>query len=48
MDWMTEQKLTSANSLQLLEEMESMMQTIRSVNLTAAKSAANQELRCVL
>ncbi|MEQ2288472.1 hypothetical protein AMECASPLE_022900, partial [Ameca splendens] len=39
-----ENEFNVANKTHLLEEVESMLQVIRGVNLTAAKSAANQEL----
>lgn len=42
-----EEELSSANQTHLLEEVKSMLVTIRTVNLTAAKAAATQELRCV-
>ncbi|XP_068200121.1 laminin subunit alpha-1 [Antennarius striatus] len=41
----TEEELSTANQTRLLEEVESMLETIRGVNLTAAGAAANQELR---
>lgn len=41
----TEEELSSANETLLLEEVESMLETIRVVNLTAAEAAANQEFR---
>jgi len=44
----TEKELNSANQTCLLEEVETMLETIRGINLTAAKSTANQELRFVL
>uniref|UniRef100_A0A8P4KAE0 Laminin, alpha 1 n=1 Tax=Dicentrarchus labrax TaxID=13489 RepID=A0A8P4KAE0_DICLA len=43
----TEEEFSSANQTRLLGEVESMLETIRVVNLTAANTAANQELRCV-
>lgn len=43
----TEEELDSANQMRLLKEVESMLETIRAVNLTAASISANQELRCV-
>ncbi|XP_030253759.1 laminin subunit alpha-1 isoform X2 [Sparus aurata] len=39
----TEEELSSANETLLLEEVESMLETIRGVDLTAAEAAANQE-----
>ncbi|KAM8731402.1 laminin subunit alpha-1 isoform 1-T1 [Acanthopagrus schlegelii] len=39
----TEEELSSANETLLLEEVESMLETIRVANLTAAEAAANQE-----
>ncbi|XP_073344237.1 laminin subunit alpha-1 [Pagrus major] len=39
----TGEELSSANETRLLEEVESMLETIRAVNLTAADAAANQE-----
>lgn len=44
----TKEELSSANQTRLLEEVETMLETIRAVNLTAANATANQELRCVL
>lgn len=44
----TEEGLDSANQARLLEEMESMLETIRAVNQTARSTAANQELRCLI
>lgn len=41
----TEEEVGSANQTGLLEEVESMLKTIRTVNLTAASATANQELR---
>ncbi|XP_051240878.1 laminin subunit alpha-1 isoform X1 [Dicentrarchus labrax] len=41
----TEEEFSSANQTRLLGEVESMLETIRVVNLTAANTAANQELR---
>ncbi|XP_070709007.1 laminin subunit alpha-1 [Pempheris klunzingeri] len=41
----TAEKLGSANQTRLLEEVESMLETIRAVNLTASTATANQELR---
>lgn len=43
----TEEELSSANETLLLEEVESMLETIRGVDLTAAEAAANQEFRWV-
>ncbi|XP_026219418.1 laminin subunit alpha-1 [Anabas testudineus] len=40
----TDEKLDSANQAHLLEEVESMLEAIRAVNQTAARSKANQEL----
>ncbi|XP_072235081.1 laminin subunit alpha-1 [Leuresthes tenuis] len=40
----TEKELNSANQTCLLEELETMLETIRGINLTAAKSTANLEL----
>lgn len=42
-----EEELSSANQTQQLEEVKSMLATVRRVDLTAAKAAATQELRCV-
>ncbi|XP_044032400.1 laminin subunit alpha-1 isoform X1 [Siniperca chuatsi] len=39
-----EEELDSANQTRLLEEVESMLETIRAVNLTAANATTNQEL----
>ncbi|XP_041824167.1 laminin subunit alpha-1 [Melanotaenia boesemani] len=41
----SENELNSTNKVQVQEQMESMQETIRHVNLKAARSAANQELR---
>lgn len=43
----TKEELSSANQTRLLEEVEDMLETMRAVNLTAAYTAASQELRCV-
>uniref|UniRef100_A0A3Q1IIW7 Uncharacterized protein n=1 Tax=Anabas testudineus TaxID=64144 RepID=A0A3Q1IIW7_ANATE len=43
----TDEKLDSANQAHLLEEVESMLEAIRAVNQTAARSKANQELRYI-
>lgn len=40
----TEEQLTTANKTYLLQEIEFMLQSIRVINLTAASTAANQEL----
>ncbi|XP_068604397.1 laminin subunit alpha-1 [Brachionichthys hirsutus] len=41
----TEEELSPANQTHLLEEVESMLETIKAVNHTAASAAANQERR---
>lgn len=43
----TKEELSSANQTRLLEDMEEMLETMRAVNLTAAYTAASQDLRCV-
>uniref|UniRef100_A0A3B4WWD7 Laminin subunit alpha-1 n=1 Tax=Seriola lalandi dorsalis TaxID=1841481 RepID=A0A3B4WWD7_SERLL len=43
----TEQEFESAKQTRMLEGVEFMLVTMRGVNLTAANTAANQELRCV-
>ncbi|KAM9337101.1 laminin subunit alpha-1 [Symphorus nematophorus] len=44
----SEEELSSANQTRLLEEVESMLETIRTVNLIAGDAAANQELSLAL
>lgn len=43
----TKEELSSANQTRLLEDVEDMLETMTAVNLTAAYTAASQELRCV-
>lgn len=42
-----EEELGSANQTHLLEDVESILNSIKDVNLTAAEVVANQELRSV-
>lgn len=43
----TEENLDAANQTSLLKEVETMLESMRAVNQTAARNAANQELRCL-
>lgn len=44
----TQEELSLANQTLLLEEVATTVKALSAVNLTAARTAANQESRCVL